>query len=241
MGIIYWEYNEYNDPTLSIRHMKINISDQIIKKYIYSPYILDLDFYLQKDKQAIENSSRLFVVGKCYDENKRILKEKVLEERAQSKHWSRRIPLWDSLGYQADWEEIRERLLYSHRPVSVHFNKSLAHFEEIKKQTKKLHECGTNNKSNLELYIEIGLYRSHVQPLSHVWLFCDSMDFGPPVSSVHGISQSRILKWVAISFSRGSSELRDQTCNSFIGRWVLYHWATCIELCKPNSEFWFFF
>ena len=50
----------------------------------------------------------------------------------------------------------------------MHFNKSLAHFEEIKKQTKKLHECGTNNKSNLKLYIEIGLYRSHVQPLSHV-------------------------------------------------------------------------
>ena len=43
----------------------------------------------------------------------------------------------------------------------MHFNTSLAHFEEIKKQ-KKFHECGTNNKSNLELYIEIGLYRSHV-------------------------------------------------------------------------------
>ena len=34
---------------------------------------------------------------------------------------------------------------------------------------------------------------------------CDPMDCSPPGSSVHGISQARILKWVAISFSRGSS------------------------------------
>ena len=40
-----------------------------------------------------------------------------------------------------------------------------------------------------------------VQWLSRVQLFCDSIDCSPPVSSVHGISQARILKWVAISFS----------------------------------------
>ena len=34
---------------------------------------------------------------------------------------------------------------------------------------------------------------------------CDPMDYSPPGSSVHGILQARILKWVAISFSRGSS------------------------------------
>ena len=37
------------------------------------------------------------------------------------------------------------------------------------------------------------------------------MDWSPPGSSVHGISQARILEWVAISFSRGSSQIRDQT------------------------------
>ena len=41
--------------------------------------------------------------------------------------------------------------------------------------------------------------------------FCDPMDCNPPGSSVHGISQARILEWVTISFSRGSSQLRDQT------------------------------
>ena len=39
----------------------------------------------------------------------------------------------------------------------------------------------------------------------------DPMDCSPPGSSVHGISQARILEWVVISFSRGSSRPRDQT------------------------------
>ena len=40
---------------------------------------------------------------------------------------------------------------------------------------------------------------------------CDPMDCNPPGSSVHGISQAIILEWIAISFSRGSSQPRDQT------------------------------
>ena len=54
----------------------------------------------------------------------------------------------------------------------------------------------------------------------------DPMDCSPPGSSIHGILQARILEWVAISSSRGSSQHRDQThvsCVSCIGRWVLYH------------------
>ena len=50
---------------------------------------------------------------------------------------------------------------------------------------------------------------------------CDPMDCSPPGSSVCGISQARILEWVAISFSRGSSWPRDQTRVSCTGRWVL--------------------
>ena len=57
---------------------------------------------------------------------------------------------------------------------------------------------------------------------------CDPMDCSPPGSSVQGILQARILEWVAISSSRGSSPPRDQThvsCSSFIGRQILYHWV----------------
>ena len=39
--------------------------------------------------------------------------------------------------------------------------------------------------------------------------FCEPMDCTPPGSSVHGILQARMLEWVAISFSRGSSLPRD--------------------------------
>ena len=40
---------------------------------------------------------------------------------------------------------------------------------------------------------------------------CNLMDRSPPGSSVHGILQARILEWVAIPFSRGSSCLKDRT------------------------------
>ena len=46
--------------------------------------------------------------------------------------------------------------------------------------------------------------------LSCVWHFWDPIDCSPPGSSVHGIFQARILKWVAISYCRGSSQPRDQ-------------------------------
>ena len=59
--------------------------------------------------------------------------------------------------------------------------------------------------------------------LSRVWLF-NPTDCSPPGSSVYGIFQARILEWVDIPSSRGSSWPRDQTrvsCISCIGRWIL--------------------
>ena len=47
-------------------------------------------------------------------------------------------------------------------------------------------------------------------------------DCSPPGSSVHGILQARILEWVAISFSRGSSRPRDGTSVSCLDRQILY-------------------
>ena len=55
---------------------------------------------------------------------------------------------------------------------------------------------------------------------------CDFMDCSPPGSSVHGISKARILEWVAMSFSRGSSWPRDRTRVFSTGRWIVYLWAT---------------
>ena len=71
-----------------------------------------------------------------------------------------------------------------------------------------------------------------VSPVQH---FCNPMDCSPPGSSVYQIPQARILEWVAISFLRGSSRPRDQTCVSCIGRKILDHWATR----EANSSIYF--
>ena len=75
------------------------------------------------------------------------------------------------------------------------------------------------------LLIERLLFFSHC-----IWLFCDPMDCNPPGSSVHGISQARILEWVDISFSNGSSWPRNQLhiClkNEHDTRQIFHHWAT---------------
>ena len=55
---------------------------------------------------------------------------------------------------------------------------------------------------------------------------CNYTDCSPPVSSVHGVFQLRILEWVAISFSRGSSRPRDRTQVSHIGGRRFNLWAT---------------
>ena len=47
---------------------------------------------------------------------------------------------------------------------------------------------------------------------------CDPVDCCPPASSAHRIFQARVLEWVAISYSRGSSQPKDQTQISCIGR-----------------------
>ena len=60
---------------------------------------------------------------------------------------------------------------------------------------------------------------------------CDPMDYSPRGSSVRGVLQARVLEWVAIPFSRGSSQLRDQTQFSCTGRQILYRVSQC--LIKP--------
>ena len=55
---------------------------------------------------------------------------------------------------------------------------------------------------------------------------CDPMDYSLSGSSIHGIFQARVLEWVAISFSRGSSRPRDRTQVSCIAGRRFYHLNT---------------
>ena len=61
------------------------------------------------------------------------------------------------------------------------------------------------------------------------------MDCSPPGSSVHGILQARILEWLAIPFSRGSSGPRDQTWVSCIAGRFFTVWAARLS---PHQKLW---
>ena len=65
---------------------------------------------------------------------------------------------------------------------------------------------------------------------------CNPMDCSPPGSFVQEIFQARMLDWVAVSFSRGSSQLRHQTRVSFISGRVFTDWATKEALTPSKSE-----
>ena len=84
-----------------------------------------------------------------------------------------------------------------------------------------LHFC---NKKEERIYVVIFFtaFNSHklfdkycvlraVRSLQLCLTLCDPMDCSLPGSSVHGISKARILEWVAIFYSKGSSQPRDQT------------------------------
>ena len=79
---------------------------------------------------------------------------------------------------------------------------------------------------DLQCYVNFRYVAIVVWSPSCIQLFCNAMDYSPPMFSVHGISQARILGWVAISCSWGFSWPRDWTHNSGVGRQILYHWAT---------------
>ena len=92
---------------------------------------------------------------------------------------------------------------------------------------------------------------------SHVWMWeldhnesesevaqscptlCDPMDCSLPGSSIHGIFQARVLEWVAISFSRGSSQPRDQIWVSRTAGRRFTIWATTED--KNNFIWWSIF
>ena len=65
---------------------------------------------------------------------------------------------------------------------------------------------------------------------------CNPMDCSPPGSSVHEIIQARVLEWVAIPFSRGSSQTRHQTLVFCIAERFFTIWATGEAHIKAESS-----
>ena len=64
---------------------------------------------------------------------------------------------------------------------------------------------------------------------------CNLMDCSPPGSFAHGILQARVVEWVAVSFSKGSSQSRGRTYISRIGKQIFYLLATREALCLQKA------
>ena len=64
---------------------------------------------------------------------------------------------------------------------------------------------------------------------------CDPMDCSPPGFSVHGILQVRILQWVVMPFSRGSSQSRDRTQVFHTAGGFFTIWATREDMTEPSK------
>ena len=66
--------------------------------------------------------------------------------------------------------------------------------------------------------------------------FCDPMDYSLPGYSVHGILQARILEWVTMPSSKGSSQPTDRTQGSNSHLLCLLHWQMCsLSLVPPGK------
>ena len=89
-----------------------------------------------------------------------------------------------------------------------------------------------NNNYNQSNHTE--LYNQRLVTQSCLTL-CPPVDYSLPGSSVHGIFQARILVWIAIPFSRGSSQPRDHTRVSCVAGLFFTIWATGEAPCNLGA------
>ena len=105
------------------------------------------------------------------------------------------------------------------------------------------HTVNPHNKSQ-SLSCAPVRYRKESYSLSHLCLtLCNPMDCSLPGSSVHGILQVKVLEWVAISFSKGSSWPRAWIWYPALQADGLpfephYFWCICVYVCM-YLIFWF--
>ena len=95
----------------------------------------------------------------------------------------------------------------------------------------------TSNTQNILLYsVILVIYKSESEAGQLCPTLCDPMDYSLPGSSVHGIFQERIVEWVAISFSRRSSQPRDWTRVSCIVGRRFTIWASREAIKKAKRQ-----
>ena len=97
---------------------------------------------------------------------------------------------------------------------------------------------GENSWQCTPLFEEWGIYAGKESEVAQSCpTLCDPIDCSLPGFSVHGIFQARILEWVAVSFSRGSSQPRDWTQVSRIAGRCFTIWATREAFMRGTAVF----
>ena len=130
--------------------------------------------------------------------------------------------MWDREEYKV-WT-VSSGKIHPHGGVLREFGvecSSWALWMESSPGVSKLHRSVTS--SPLYVFVCVNLFVLVAQSCPAL---CSSMDCSPPVSSVHGILQARMLEWVAFPFSRWSSEPRDWTQVSHIAGRFFTIWTT---------------
>ena len=95
---------------------------------------------------------------------------------------------------------------------------------------------GKNTGAGCHFLLQCMKVKSQSKDAQSCLTLSDPMDWSLPVSSVHGILQARILEWVAIAFSRGSSRSRDWTLVSCNAGRCFTLWATHIHTQIRNKK-----
>ena len=135
----------------------------------------------------------------------------------------------------SDWTELKD----SCKSRVEKTNNPLKNGKNLKRHFTK--DTRWMSSKHLIMCSVINYYCTHAKSLQLCPTLCDPMDYSPPGSSDHGILQAKLLEWVAISFSRGSSLSKDWTyvsCISCIARWIIYHqFHLVVQLL---SRVWFF-
>ena len=90
----------------------------------------------------------------------------------------------------------------------------------------------------IQQYLKMWLLGCNYVHVQSCPTFCNPMHCSPPDSSVHGISQARILEWVAIPFSRGSSPSRDQTTSPALAGGFFTTALPWVKVMRVGSSCW---
>ena len=121
-----------------------------------------------------------------------------------------------------DWSNLAAaaaaRIIFLHLRIIIYLL-GLINFQSWSSDAKRLLNLGS-------LWTRVLRFPICVYSSLHCIGLCNSMDCNPPGSSVHGLLQTRILEWVAILFSKGSSWPRDWTWVSCIASSFFTVWAT---------------